>query len=575
MSIAILSIYVQDDPVQPTATVAEITIDGATVPFTDTVVVREESTVKVTVTGHESTGESVVVNGFSSTGAGEFIQSGTRTEWTFTPSLFDADVFSFLGQLLRDQPLDPTQLNFYAQSPGSLSQPLTVNIEFENIPSPPILWVTASIGDTQISSPQNTMVFSDGDTLHVEAESIDSDGDIMLINFSGLGGGQTNIIQTTMGHNRTSYDTVLPTGLPFGATLELLVTAADADQRQTTHAIELQVRKPFERLVFGSAFHTTIQSATGGIRIVDVTDRLEVMETDIVTMTVTGADDDPGETFQLLANGPLMASPEIQFATMEGQSRRIGYQLPLRAAGIGTIDADVEIIPGTAAAPTGGRKTYNLDLTLTASGDSAVRTLSIDVVDVDTRGWVFFTPTFQALLTDANDAMHFESVIDEISLDENESLLLAVQGNSIFPSEPLIVHGTGSWLGSPSILESKWGNQSIKTGHSLPFETSGRNALSQSVSLTPGFQAVPIEEQERTYNLELAVSNLFATATRTIVARIQNVNRADDLHVNAYIRPATGGSRKWRWAAGWKFLKPIPSRLESPVETIAPRNRLN
>ena len=539
-----LEILVIDDPVVPTISAATVAVDGATVSITDPIVVREQSTITVTVMGEETTGETVAVNGSASTGAGTFTQDGPITEWTYTPSLFDADVLSFFGDVRIDRPLDPTQLLFVTESPGSFSQPLVVNIDLENVPGPPILLVTATTGGRQIVSPQSILVFEEGDTLHVEAEAIDTDDDIMLITFTGLGGGQSEIIQTRPGHNITKYDTVLPSGLPFGATLSLEVMAADADQMQSTHPIELRVRKSFERLAFAPEFHATIRSVSGGVREENIVDRLEVLETDRVTLTVVGEDDQPGETFQLIADGPLLASPEIQFASLEGQSLTAGYQLPFDVAGINTIEADVEVIPGTRAAPDGGRVTYDVDLTLSANGDSTQRTVHVDVVDVDTRGWLSFSPSFQALLTRAAGGVEFKTVIDEFEIDENESILVAIQGNSIFPSEPLVISGTGSWLESPLILESKWGSQSTQAGDTVPFETHGNDPLQESVSLAPGLQAVAVDRVEKTYELELAISNLFTTATRTVLARVQNVNRADDLLMHATIVSATGGVRQ-------------------------------
>ena len=217
---------------------------------------------------------------------------------------------------------------------------------------------------------------------------------------------------------------------------------------------------------------------------------------------------------------------------------------PFSLAGTGAVSATVDILAGSGAVTAGGMKTYELKLSLDAGGEIAERIIYVDVADVDVSNWAGFASNLQIVINNSSGIPRFETITDGFDVYEDEIALLAIAGQSILPNDPLVLSASGTWLSSPDIERSGWGALSIQDGDSLPFTTYGQSPVQESVSLSPGYFAVPLGQTQKTYELELGISNLYTTATRTVEARVLNVDRAAglslDLPISATVTTETG-----------------------------------
>ncbi len=526
-----IEFVVSDEPVTPTVSVTSVLVDGSPVALSDPISVPELSTLQITVSGQESTGEPVTIETLIPNGAGTTESNGSILRWSFTPGIFDADIPETGSPSQNDSPVDPTTLFFTAVSPGENSSPLELHVNVANRPAAPIVLVTATVGETTIVSPQNTVDFYDGDPLVVEVEAVDPDFGLVFTSFSGLTGGQTSNPVLQPGQTISRYQTILPDDLSVGDSLTLTVTSIDGIFT-STYTLTLHVRKSFERLHYPDTFTATIVPATGLARTEVITDHIEILETDEVTIALAGYNDNPNEVFQFQARGSLLESSQLYSSSFAGQSIQSGNILPFSLAGLESISADVEIVPGTYSAQTGGKSTYTLDLELVAGADRIPCTLEVDILDVDTRSFVFFDPQFSLLVFSATGDPSFRNITNEITLLETDSAVLGVIARSIIPGDPLVLSGTGTVFSSPSISLSQWGGQSVQQGFSLPFEKYGTPPLSETVRIEPGLLAVPLGQDEKSYGLELEVTSFLAAATRAVNVRILNVDRSDELSID-------------------------------------------
>ncbi len=495
-------IIVSDSPVSPTLSVTEVLIDGQAVPYSDPIAVAENSTLILRVHGENVTGVTTTVSGDVSPEAGTLLLDGDSAEWSFSPGLYDAD-----NPGTNNSPSGPTQIRFEALTSAGLTETLDVSIDVVNTPAPPILAVTASIGTQQIVSPASTLVFLDGDTLHVEAAATDSDGELVAIAFTGLDGGQTTLIENLFGRQRRNYQVVLPSDVPQGGFIELDVAVTDASLESVTHTIQLVVRKGYERLGFDPVITATIRHATGAVRQDLFTKNLSVLDTDTVTLEIGGWNSNVMESFSLLADGTLFTSPLIESASLAGQSLQEGNTLPFEATGKNHLVADLEFAPGIFAATDEGVTRFDIDLRLAAGVDFITRTVTVDVHDVDVSGWVHFDTAFQTIVEHATGGVRFESIENELDVLETDLIRMLVTGRGAVPDRTLIVTGTGTVMAAAAVERAEWGELSTQDGDRLPFSTEAPGFVYEGIKIEPGYLAVPLGQSEMTYDLELQLTD--------------------------------------------------------------------
>ncbi len=364
-----LPITVEHKCTTPQLSISAMRLDGVAIPINPTVQVPENSLLTVNLTGSDVSGEVVSMTQTLGTGFATFITTpGTDSAqgtFTFRPGWFDADLPEGYPPSLYNSPVDPSSFQFAAwnESGGVISTGFQVDIV--NKPQAPSLVASATLSGRAIPPDSATRAVVVGQDVVIRAEAVDSDRDIVLIEFNAPPSAVVRQIHSGFGSATSELTLTFDETFPVGSSVRIGVRARDQSLGSPWTYYNFQVVELSDRLSFLLPFRGVLSSATGAA-FVNAATEITIRETDYLDLIIRTSNLGPGETVTVAAQGTALSDARLTSATFADMSIAAGHSLPFVISASGQVNTNFRIRPGLHAIPASATaQTATLELQMT------------------------------------------------------------------------------------------------------------------------------------------------------------------------------------------------------------------
>ncbi|HQL61504.1 MAG TPA: hypothetical protein PLQ35_04355 [bacterium] len=364
-----LPITVEHKPTLPQLRVSAMRLDGVPIPVNPTVRVSENSLLTVNLTGTDVSGEALTMTQTLGTGLGTFTAtSGTDSTqglFTFRPGPFDADLPEGYPPSLYDSPIDPSSFEFTTRNESGKAISTGFQVDIINTPQAPSLAVSATLSGRAIPPDSATRAVVTGQDVVIRAEAVDSDRDIVLIEFNAPVSAGIRQVYSGFGSATSELSLTFDKTFPVGCAVRIGVRARDQAFGSPWTYYNFQVVELSDRLSFLLPFRGVLTGTTGAA-FVGASTEITIRETDYLDLIVRTSNLGPSETVTVLARGTALSDPRLVSAIFADQSIITGHSLPFVVSASGEVSTNFRLRPGLHAVPASATsQTATLELQMT------------------------------------------------------------------------------------------------------------------------------------------------------------------------------------------------------------------
>ncbi|MFH1743629.1 MAG: hypothetical protein ABIH23_31885 [bacterium] len=420
-----LPISIVHKPTVPQISISGIRAGGVSLPIDPNVQIREGALLSIDLLAQDVSGELLTITRTLGATIGSFAATPSIDRahgyFSFRPGSFDADLPEIGAPTLHNSPIDPSILGFTVVNESGGQVSISVLMDIVNEPAPPVLTTIGTLDGRAILPNSATVAVTIGQKLVVRAEAIDSDKDLIMIDFEAPAAATVQTIHRVFGSATSELSLTFDESFAVGENVQIKTVAWDQSRSSPTFTYAFKVVELSDRLSFLLPFYG-ILTGTSGARFVSAATEIVIRETDHLDLIVSGRQSDANETVTISAQGTGLSNSRLESAVFAGKSVALGDQLPFTMSGVGSLDTNYRLRPGLRSVPPDqATMELALDLVLSDEALSTEHTLKIIVENVTT------TPTL-VLKESRIDGIPV-SITQTVSVREGSVLTIQMQAD--------------------------------------------------------------------------------------------------------------------------------------------------